>query len=410
MITVMNGLTDVFIQLAQSVGQWLLTPFFYLTLLLIAWRNGRLAQEERRMLHLRLHAPALRTVRQLLEGLAAGLLVSVLLLVFGVVLNPSAFSLLWGLSLLLFLFRRRWQPLTHALGLLWLSGMVLSMPLWREADIWWREALRGTHWPAWLALLGLLQWCEAWMLRRFGRRQAYPLVLAGRRGLPIGGYRLEGWWPLPLFVWSPGGGGLPFDGLAAFAPWWPLFADGGTAGTIVPLPLYVGFSVMSRTALPAEQAAWWQRRRWLGGLLALALAGVGQWWPVFAAVSVLLFLLWELGVQAAWHWRERNGELRFVPDKRGLKVLAVVPDSAAEEMGIEPGEVVVKVNGQPVRSERQLYHAVQTNPAFCKLEVLDRRGEVRFVQRAVYEGEHHQLGIISVPAKTRDEGEWNGEG
>ncbi|MFO7263644.1 MAG: hypothetical protein A6D91_04960 [Bacillaceae bacterium G1] len=374
--------------------------YLCLTVVLIAWRNGRLAREERRMFHVRLHGPVVLTVRQLLEGVAAGLILSGLLLGLGVVLTPDAFALLWGFSLLLFLFQRRWQPLSYTIGLLWLLGLVLSGPFWQGADLWWRDALAGIHWPAWLALLGLLQWGEAWLLRRFRRRQAYPLVLAGRRGLPVGGYRLEGWWPLPLLVWSPGG---EFAGWGPEVPWWPLLADGSTGWTMVPLPLYAGFSCVSRTVLPDEQAAWWETRRWLGGLLALALAALGQWWPPLAVVSVGLFLLWEWGVQAAWFWREQNGERRFLPDKRGLTVLAVIPGSPAAAMGIEPGEVVVKVNGQPVSSERELYHAVQKNPAFCKLEVLDHRGEVRFVQRAVYEGEHHQLGIIAVPTKAIEE-------
>jgi len=394
----MNGWIEVLIQLVQAMVQWLLTPYFYIAVLLVAWRNGRLAQEERRMLHVSLHAPLQQTVRQLLEGLAAGFIVSVLLLALGAVLHPSAFPLLWGLTLLLFLLRRRWQPLSLAVGLLWLASLAFQLPLLRDTDVWWREALQGLHWPAWLVLVGLLQWCEAVLLWRVSRRQAYPMVLAGRRGLPVGGYRFEGWWPLPLFVWGIGDGA----GWTSVVPWWPLFADGG-GWTVVPLPLYAGFAFMSRTASPEEQAAWWQKCRWLGGAVALALACVGQWWPAFSAFGVLLLLLWELAARAAWHWRERNGELYFVPDKRGLKVLAVVPGSPAEEMGVAPGEVVVKVNGRTVSSESELYHAVQTNPAFCKLEVLDRRGEVRFVQRAVYEGTHHQLGIIAVPVKRETE-------
>lgn len=393
----MNGLTELLFQLFHALGQWLLTPFFYVAVLLIAWRNVRLAQTERQMFHLRLHAPVHQTVRQLLEGLAAGFILSGLLLALGVVLQPSAFGWLWALAFLLFLLRRRWMPPVFAVGLLWLASGVVSWLPAPGADGNWQEALSGIHWPAWLALVGFLQWWEAWLLRRFARRQAYPLVLDGRRGRPIGGYRLEGWWPLPLFVWSPG---LEEAGWEPLVSWWPLLADGAAGWVVVPLPLYGGFSVMSRTALPEAQAAWWQRRRWLGGLIAITLAALGQGWSSFAGVGMCLFLVWELGVTAAWAWRERNGELAFVPDPRGLKVLAVVPGSPADEMNIEPGEVVVKVNGQPVASDRQLYEAVQINPAFCKLEVLDHRGEVRFVQRAIYEGEHHRLGILSVPTAT----------
>ncbi len=394
----MNFLPQFLFHLFHSLWQWILTPFFYVTVLLIGWRNVQLVQEERDMLNQRLHAPFARTVRQLLEGILAGFLISAALLALGVAFSPSVFALLWGMSLLLFLVRRRLQPIYAAFAVLWLAGLFLPLGPWKESQIWWFDAWRETHWPSWLVLLGLLQLAEAWMFRRDDRRHAFPLVFQGRRGRPIGGYRMEGWWPLPLLVWSPAtDGGLSFAG-----EWWPLFTWGEAMLTIVPLPLYMGIGVASKAFIPAEQSSWWARRRLAGGLLAIALAVFGQWMPAMTAVCVLLFFIWELGVWLAYYWRERNADPFFVPDKRGLKVLAVLPESAAEAMGIQPGEVISRVNGQSVHNAGQLYLAVQSNPAFCKLEVLDKRGEVRFLQRALYEGEHHQLGIVPVPSEMKN--------
>ncbi|OUM88805.1 MAG: hypothetical protein BAA01_14345 [Bacillus thermozeamaize] len=394
----MNLLSQLLFLLFQSLGEWLLTPFFYVTVLLIGWRNIQLVREEREMLHLRLHAPFVRTARQLLEGVLISFLISAVLLAIGVVFSAQGFALLWGAALLLFLVRRRLQPVYGAFALFWLAGVLLPMGPWKESQIWWIDAFQETHWPSWLVLLGLLQLAEAWMFRRDVRRHAFPLIFQGRRGLPIGGYRMEGWWPLPLLVWGPAmDGGLSFSNAG-----WPFFAWADVTLTMIPLPLYIGAGVASKALFPAQQASWWVQRRLAGGLLALILAVAGQVLPGFAGIGVFLFLLWESGVWAAHYWRERNADPLFVPDKRGLKVLAVLPESAAEALGIQPGEVVTRVNGQPVHSASQLYHAVQANPAFCKLEVLDRHGEVRFLQRALYEGEHHQLGIIPVPSDRRN--------
>ncbi|MDG0811929.1 hypothetical protein [Cohnella rhizosphaerae] len=56
-----------------------------------------------------------------------------------------------------------------------------------------------------------------------------------------------------------------------------------------------------------------------------------------------------------------------------------------------------KANGVRVRSKEELHAALQLQPAFTKLEVLNRDGNVKFAQRARYAGEHHQLGLILAP-------------
>jgi S1-C subfamily serine protease len=74
-------------------------------------------------------------------------------------------------------------------------------------------------------------------------------------------------------------------------------------------------------------------------------------------------------------------------------------------MQLSVGEIVSKVNGTIVHNEAEVYEALQRNRAHCKLEVLDVNGQVRFVQRALYEGDHHELGILFV----QDEKKWGTE-
>lgn len=80
-------------------------------------------------------------------------------------------------------------------------------------------------------------------------------------------------------------------------------------------------------------------------------------------------------------------------------ILGVLPESPASKMALQVGELITKVNGTSVYDEKGLYEALQRNRAHCKLEVLDVNGQVRFVQRALYEGDHHELGILFVQEK-----------
>ncbi len=57
----------------------------------------------------------------------------------------------------------------------------------------------------------------------------------------------------------------------------------------------------------------------------------------------------------------------------------------------------MKANGREVNSQRDFYDALQQNSAFCKLEVLDLQGELRFAQSSIFQGDHYQIGCLFVP-------------
>ena len=78
-------------------------------------------------------------------------------------------------------------------------------------------------------------------------------------------------------------------------------------------------------------------------------------------------------------------------------VLSVVPNSPAQELGIGIGEIIHKVNGYRIKTKTDLHAAMGINSAFCRLEVLNDQGEVRFLKRGIFAGDHHQLGILLAP-------------
>jgi S1-C subfamily serine protease len=93
----------------------------------------------------------------------------------------------------------------------------------------------------------------------------------------------------------------------------------------------------------------------------------------------------------------------FIHSEQGLKILAVLPGSSAAELGLQAGEIIHKVNLVPVLTKQELHQAMRLNPAFCRLEVINLEGNIKFVSRAIYAGDHHELGILLAPdAETID--------
>jgi membrane-associated protease RseP (regulator of RpoE activity) len=180
---------------------------------------------------------------------------------------------------------------------------------------------------------------------------------------------------------------------------WPLFG-GEIVGplSLLLLPAVLGFSEQAISSTPQQKSRFAAKWLTIYSLVLLAIT--------FAAVYVAEFLLLFaivfsfLGHEALiWYsrWRERKRTPIYVHPKEGLKILAVIPYTPAQKMGLQVGEVIVKVNGQAVHRRKELYKALKHNLAFCKLEVINLEGHLKFPKSSLYEIDHHQLGVILAP-------------
>lgn len=381
----------------MEVGIQLLTqPFYYISILFVMLFYRRQVLLERKLFHVRLHAWGLQTWRTFLGGLLGGLAVSVAVAFLGVSLTMEAILCLWVTSLVLMLFHIRYLCFAYAVGLLGIIQTVLSWLPEMQTQGWANtvlSAIRGLDIPALLALAAVLHFAEAVLVRMQGAGFATPLFLEGKRGRLVGGYHMQSFWPLPLFLLVPAVG----DG--AVLPWTPFFGGDAWSGgfMMMALPVVIGFGEMTQSMLPQEKANITSKRLFIYGAAVLALSMLAEWWAPLTLVAALAALLLHEGL--VWYSRHEESQRSpvFVHPARGLRVLAVLPDSPASELGILPGETILKVNGVLIHSKEQLHGALRQNPAFCKLEVQNHQGESKFLQRAIYAGDHHQLGAIVAP-------------
>ncbi|WP_111621553.1 PDZ domain-containing protein [Paenibacillus pabuli] len=378
--------------LGEALLQLFIQPFYYIAVILIALVYHRQLLQERKLFHVRLQSSITQTIRAVLGGIVIGVMVSIVSLFLGAHLTLSSLICIWAATLFLALFRIRYLCFAYAAGLLGVLQFGLNMASgWQPAG--WigsvTEALRALDMPALLVLAAVLHIGEALMVRMQGVSMASPLLFEGKRGKLVGGYQLQHFWPIPLLILVPvtGGAELP----------WTALISGGNGYMLVALPIMLGFGEVTQSMLPGKKVQISAKRLLLYGTGLLVLSLLAAWWSPLLVVAALAafigheFLVWYSGFE------EQNRSPLFVHPEHGLKVLGVIPDSPAEELGIEAGETLYKVNGVLVHSPEQLHRALRMNPAFCKLEVRNHQGESKFMQRAIYEGEHHQLGVLMAP-------------
>lgn len=392
-------------RLGQAVVGLLLNPFYYISLLIVVWQMHRQIYFERKCYHSRIHYLFRETWRIALWGLLAGATLSLAMGAFGASIMPQTILYLWLGVLLLALIRVRFLCFAYIIGLLGAIHAIITQVPFVSANLQslpaadrWLSPLTHIHMPSLLLLVGLLHLAEALLIRVQGERLAMPVFIQGKRGKIVGSYQFQGLWPVPLLMLVPATHGSS----AGQAPWLfdPLFggADMWSGGWMfMALPMMIGFSDMTVSRTPRQKAKESATRLLIYGALLTLAAVVSELWHFFILpASLLAVILHEVMIWLARREEDNRSPL-YVHSQRGLRVLAVLPNSAAQSIGIQPGELIHKVNGKLVRSKEELHQAIQLNAAFTRLEIIDLRGEHRFAQRALFEGEHHQLGIILAP-------------
>ncbi|HEU5139239.1 MAG TPA: PDZ domain-containing protein [Bacillales bacterium] len=383
---------DMMIDLLFGLLRLFVQPLFYLLLAFAVLVNYRRVRQERRDFHVRIYGVFDGLMESILPGLIAGLAGSVVLVAVGIMLPPGMIvfiAIFYLVAMLTFQLRLVSPVLTvgaAALCAYWLPAVTTGVPLLDN----WIDGIRERPISSTVLLLGLLIVLEGFLIR-FRGVKTNPRLMPGRRGKTVGAHEARKLWFVPLCLLLPGGV-IPSMGL------WPLAGQENDGFSILLVPFGFGFYRLITDSAPKQVVISVAKQRlWLGVVVVALAAGAIysdiEWLAVGAAAISVLFGLWNLLLRRFFRKRE---SFYFSQRDDGLTVLGVLPGSPAEKLGVRVGECIRKVNGEQVREEGDFYRALQGNAAYCKMEVLDESGEVRFVQGALYEGAHHELGLLFV--------------
>lgn len=355
-------------------------------------------KQERKHFHIRA-MDAWFEMRQLPAGILIGLLLSIVMVGVGITVPFAATLLVAVMTFLVSLTgRARLMAPAYTVGaaffaLIFVADKAFNIPLFIDAF----SAVNEKVYPSVAILLGLLIIGEGLLIERNATKGTSPKLIKSKRGQRVGVHEVKRLWFLPLFLLVPG------DALTPPMEWWPVFKLGEETFSLWFVPFAVGFHQQVQGMLPKEAVSLIGKKVMTLGLLVVIVGAGGYWMPVLAIVTVALAMIGREVITLRQRLAEDSMPFYFSKKNHGLMILGIIPESPASKMGLEVGELVTKVNGVSVREEKELYEAIQRNRAHCKLEVLDTNGQVRFVQRALYEGDHYQLGILFV----QDEKKWD---
>ncbi|SDK04472.1 PDZ domain-containing protein [Sediminibacillus albus] len=377
------------IELAKGIGKFFVNPLLYWSVILVLLSSINRIKKERMQFGAKIFDAFTEAKNTWQVSLIAGIVLSAITVGAGIVFSYPVVLLLSAVMILLSV-AARFTLLSSAytFGLAYLVLLIAPPLLEANTDFVWIEDLQTINITGLTVLLAAFLMIESVMLLRITTPETYPEIVKGSRGKWVGQHRLKKMAVIPFFTLVPAGLIEPF------AAWWPVLHIHGESYGLILLPLLTGFEQVVKGFKPIVGSKKIGRSVMILAFITLGLAVSSYYLPVMSLVAFTVALIGRELISYRFRIKDKQKQPYFHPSAKGLLILGIVPGTPADRLGMQVGEQIEKVNGQKVTNEQEFYSALQRNSAFCKLEVRDNQGELRFLQRAMYQGDPHELGIL----------------
>ncbi|MCM2675679.1 PDZ domain-containing protein [Alkalicoccobacillus plakortidis] len=381
---------EIFQTIMLALGSFFANPLLYVGLLAIYITASKRVRHERSFFHTRVYRRMADFFVPVWPAILIGLCVSLVFVLVGLVISLPVIIIMTAITIILALtLQLRWLTASYAIGLTIIALAFLPV-VEDQPFILDYIGVINTELivPTLALLLSLLVMAEAVLIFRNGSVYTSPRLVRASRGKWIGYHLSERLWIVPILLFIP-------EGIIPTFEFWPVIPFAGLDLQPLLLPFLIGFKQKVASTIPKASIQPVGKQVMYLGLILLLLS-IGSLYVSWLAFVVAGFAI--VGREFLWlqaNNRDKKATRFFAERADGCTVLGVLPGSLAEKMNIKIGETIVKVNGQKVQDETSFYEALQSNSAFCKLDVLDYDQEVRFEQGALYDSEHHQARCIT---------------
>lgn len=373
----------------------LFTPLFWVVLFLVFMQYRRQALAEQKLFGRLINRPGRQMLLSVSLGALGGLLASVLLIASGLSLEQIGLYFIWPVALLLLLINPRYLCFSYAGGLVAVALLIvryLLLPVLPGlAGSPLIEALLRIHIPALLVLIGLLHLVEALLIYLGGHWGSSPVYLKQADGKVVGAFVLQRFWPLPLVALLVAVVAQGEIAGVSMPEWWPILKSPLQLETgqalqymIIPVAAGLGYADLAFSSTPRERSAF--AAKWLAvySLILLAAAIASEYRPELILPAVLFA---PLGHEMLIHYSNKKEAAAIQIYRQtpgGVRLMLVLPATAAAEAGLASGDLICRVNGAEVHSDRELLEAIDRSYFLILLEGLRGEEKISLVLKKNY--------------------------
>lgn len=397
----------------KSVAYAITDPTLLLMLVVIAFvqyrQNKNVVAMQRMMMGESSDSPFVLTISQVVIGLFAGIVASLMLSYLGIAFDEnSPIYIMFFISIIFMIIKPKFIEFAYSGAVLGIISLVLSFFTIPKSSLLNDFKLNI---PALMTLVSVIYIIEGFLIIIDGKRGAIP-IFTNRENKIVGGFALNRFWiaPIALLIILQDKTSSSLVSQIATPNWWPLLNNSITpvllkTAVLALMPFY-GIIGYSRTTFTMDK----KKRTLISGLTiacyGIVLFGFAQLaqFNLYFKILVLIFapLVYEIILRAENHF-EYSHTPKYVSSVDGIKVLDVAPNSPAYDMKIKSGDTIVEVNNKKVENEKDIFAALDEISNFIWFKIQKSNGEVEEVNYNKMNA-HKRLGIVFVPIEMPKDG------
>lgn len=392
----------------QQVSYAIVEPSYAMIWILMAFafymKNKKITFMEKLIMGKNSYSAFELTVSQIVMGIFAGVLVSIILTFLGVTFYESSnIYLIFILSVGLIFINPKFVSFSYSgtiLGLISILMYFLAIALNKPSLNVMNLDITNL-----IIVIAVMHFVEGILVILDGKRGAIP-VFSGRNDKIIGGFAYGRQWILPMIilVMVQASNGDIMTGNAVNTPqWWPLVNHDENlvlfaTMAIGALPIFSAFNYKSATFIMSKN-----KKPIVSGLLmcgySIFVVFLARFGNLNKFLDVILLLLIPISheiIDRVERTLEKKGKPKYVSCEDGVCVLDVVPNSIAKKMGLCSGDIILAVNEEKVINDEVIFNFLEKLPRNISMFVRGVNGEIKVLTTEMKDREE-KLGFVIVP-------------
>ncbi|MNO60502.1 Cell division topological determinant MinJ [compost metagenome] len=397
---------DLTLYTLRSVASAIIGPSIIVVILLgvmFYFKNKKISFMQKMIVGESINSPLELTLSQIVLGIFAGAIGSLLLTYFGIMFNEnSRIEWLFLVSMLLMLYKPRFVCFSYSGAIIGALTLILTFIYGDQSPI----KLDIVHL---VMFVGIIHIVEGFLVIIDGSRGAIP-VFTNKNGKILGGFALNRYWSLPiavLIIMNSSGSYIGTQSVGT-PDWWPILNHSYTldilkTAIIGLFPYYgvVGYSSITFSSTKREKTLLSGSLISLYGILLCGvalIAGLG----IAGSIIALIFmpLAHEAMLRLSSYIEEKKSPI-YTSDEEGICVLEVAPRSPAFDVGIKSGDKILRINEEIISNEAEIYKIVKESFNDVKLKVKNINGII--CDYTLKPDINRRIGVVLVPKMVKQE-------
>lgn len=402
---------DLAIYTLKSLAYIVVQPSLILMLVIVSilfyYKNKKLVGIQKLVIGCESRSALEITLAQIAFGMLFGILVSLVLMMLGITFNEnSGIEYLFLLSILMTFIRPRFVCFSYSGAVLGLIGLIVKL---LNGQFGFNIKFFDIDILCLMTFVGVMHILEGFLVIIDGEKGSIP-VFSNKDNKIVGGYAFSRYWLVPIAIFiavsSMQNQGATVDlNTPAF---WPILKTKYILNiiatcmlSVLPFLGVIGFSTVTFTKTKQKKIKSTGAYIIGFGIILSLIAQICRIGVVGEVITVILAPLLHEFMLRIQNVKEDKNKPLFYSEEHSICVLEVIPYSEFYDKGIVPGDRIIKLNGEYVQSEKELYNSFRSGLSVIELEVLKIDGEHKIISIDV--SNKDRVKILFVPIAVKKE-------